>query len=92
MNLWDRLLPQAIQTPNLLHTSHLHPQISAYAHVHGLNRTPLAPHGMKVLIPEKPHLGTPCGLGVGILARQCTTTVATVYGLANLVMNALPTP
>jgi hypothetical protein len=53
MNLWDRILPQAIQTLNLLQTSHLNPQLSAYAHVHGLfdvNRTPLTPPGMKVLI------------------------------------------
>jgi hypothetical protein len=59
MNLWDRLLPQAIQTLNLLRTSRLHPQRSAYAHVHGrfdFNRTPLAPPGMKVLIHEKPSI------------------------------------
>jgi hypothetical protein len=46
MNLWDRLLPQAIQTLNLLRSSRLYPQLSAYAHVHGMfdyNRTPLAP-------------------------------------------------
>jgi hypothetical protein len=32
MNLWDRLLPQAEITLNLLRTSRLHPQLSAAAH------------------------------------------------------------
>jgi hypothetical protein len=57
MQLWDRLIPQAVQTLNLLRKSRLHPQMSAYAHLHGpfdFNRTPLAPPGIKVLIHEKP--------------------------------------
>jgi hypothetical protein len=36
MHLWDRLLPQAEITLNLLRTSRLHPQLSAAAHYHGL--------------------------------------------------------
>jgi hypothetical protein len=36
INLWDRLLPQAEITLNLLRTSHLHPRLSAAAHYHGL--------------------------------------------------------
>jgi hypothetical protein len=36
MHLWDRLLPQAEITLNLLRTSRLHPQLSAPAHYHGL--------------------------------------------------------
>jgi hypothetical protein len=51
LHLWDRLLRQAIQTLNLLQTSRLHPQLSAYAHVHAIfdfNRTPLAPAGIKI--------------------------------------------
>jgi hypothetical protein len=36
MYLWDRLLPQAEITLNLLRTSRLHPQLSAAAHYHGL--------------------------------------------------------
>jgi hypothetical protein len=32
MHLWDRLLPQAEITLNLLRTSRLHPQLSAAAH------------------------------------------------------------
>jgi hypothetical protein len=34
MHLWDRLLPQAEITLNLLRTSRLHPQLSAAAHYH----------------------------------------------------------
>jgi hypothetical protein len=57
MKLWGSLLTQVIQSLILLHTSQLHPHLSAYAHVHGLfdyNRTPLAPPGIKLLIHEKP--------------------------------------
>jgi hypothetical protein len=36
MHLWDRLLPQAEITLNLLRTSRLHPQLSAATHYHGL--------------------------------------------------------
>jgi hypothetical protein len=36
LHLWDRLLPQAEITINLLRTSRLHPQLSAAAHFHGL--------------------------------------------------------
>jgi hypothetical protein len=46
MHLWDRLLPQAEITLNLLRTSRLHPQLSAAAHCHGLvdyNKTAFAP-------------------------------------------------
>jgi hypothetical protein len=46
LHLWDRLLPQAEITLNLLRTSRLHPQLSAAAHFHGLvdyNKTAFAP-------------------------------------------------
>jgi hypothetical protein len=45
-HLWDRLLPQAEITLNLLRTSRLHPQLSAAAHFHGLvdyNKMAFAP-------------------------------------------------
>jgi hypothetical protein len=35
-HLWDRLLPQAEITSNLLRSSRLHPKLSAAAHYHGL--------------------------------------------------------
>jgi hypothetical protein len=57
MHLWDILLPQAEITLNLLRTSHLHPQLSAAAHYHGLvdyNKTAFAPPGCKIIAHEKP--------------------------------------
>jgi hypothetical protein len=57
MHLWDRLLPQAEITLNLLRTSRLHPQLSAVAHYHGLvdyNKTDFAPPGCKIIAHEKP--------------------------------------
>eukprot|EP00978_Attheya_sp_CCMP212_P005327 scaffold11894_cov53-Attheya_sp.AAC.5 len=59
LHLWDRLLPQAMISLNLLRGSCLNPKLSAYAQVHGafdFNRTPLAPPGTKVLIHEKPDV------------------------------------
>jgi hypothetical protein len=44
-------------TLNLLHTSRLHPQLSAAAHFHGLidyNKTAFAPPGCKIIAHEKP--------------------------------------
>jgi hypothetical protein len=57
LHLWDRLLPQAEITLNLLRTSRLQPQLSAAAHFHGLvdyNKTAFAPPGCKVIAHEKP--------------------------------------
>jgi hypothetical protein len=54
---WDRLLPQAEITLNLLRTSRLHPQLSAAAHFHGLvdyNKTAFAPPGFNIIAHEKP--------------------------------------
>jgi hypothetical protein len=57
LHLWDRLLPQAEITLNLLRTSRPHPQLSAAAHFHGLvdyNKTSFAPPGCKIIAHEKP--------------------------------------
>jgi hypothetical protein len=57
MHLWDRLLPQAEITLNLLRTSRLHPQLSAAAHYHGLvdySKTAFALPGCKIIAHEKP--------------------------------------
>jgi hypothetical protein len=57
LHLWDRLLPQAEITLNLLGTSRLHPQLSAAAHFHGLvdyNKAAFAPPGCKIIAHEKP--------------------------------------
>ena len=56
MVLWDKLLPQAIISLNLLRASHLNPNLSAYAQLHGafdFNRTPLAPPGTRVFTHVK---------------------------------------
>lgn len=48
--LWDRLLPQAEITLNLLRQSNATSNVSAYAHLYGpfhYNKIPLAPMGSK---------------------------------------------
>jgi len=56
---WDRLIPQANITLNLLRNSRVNPKLSAYAYLYGdfnFRATPLAPPGTKVLAyisPEK---------------------------------------
>jgi hypothetical protein len=57
LHLWDRLLPQAEITLNLLRTSRLHPQLSTATHFHGLvdyNKTAFAPPGCNIIEPKKP--------------------------------------
>jgi hypothetical protein len=57
LHLWDRLLPQAILSLNLLRSSRLNPRLSAWAQVNGafnFNRTPVAPLGIRVLVHESP--------------------------------------
>eukprot|EP00804_Cyclotella_cryptica_P002987 CCRYP_005999-RA/>CCRYP_005999-RA protein AED:0.31 eAED:0.31 QI:0/0/0/1/1/1/3/0/532 len=51
MTLWDKLLPQAEVTINLLRQSNATPTVSAYAHLNGAfdyNKMPLAPMGCRV--------------------------------------------
>ena len=53
--LWDRLLPQATLTLNLLCPYHINPRLSAEAQLNGafgFNKIPLSPSGTKVLIFE----------------------------------------
>ena len=57
LHLWDRILPQAITTLNLLRSSRLNPRLSAEEHLNGMfdfNRRPLAPPGTKVIIHDNP--------------------------------------
>jgi hypothetical protein len=57
LHLWNRLLPQAELTLNILRTSRQHPQLSAAAHYHGLvdyNKTAFAPTGCNIIAHEKP--------------------------------------
>jgi hypothetical protein len=56
IRLWDRLLPQAEITLNLLRQSNVNPTISAYEALNGPfdhNRTPLSPPGCKILVHER---------------------------------------
>ena len=56
VSLWDRLLPQAEITINLLRQSNATPNVSAYAHLSGpfdYNKMPLAPMGCAVQVHEK---------------------------------------
>jgi hypothetical protein len=68
IHLWDRLIPQAVITLNLLRQSLLNPRLSAHAQLNGLldyNKTPLAPPRTKVIIHKKTdHRGSwsPYGL------------------------------
>ena len=53
---WDRLLPQAELTLNLMRNCRFNPKLSAYAALHGpfdFNKTPLAPPGTRITIHEK---------------------------------------
>jgi hypothetical protein len=57
LKLWDKLLPQATITLNVLRKSRINPRISAYAQLNGhfdFNRTPLAPPGTLIIAHEKP--------------------------------------
>ena len=61
---WDRLLPQATLTLNLLRSSRIHPSLSAYASLFGnfdFNRTPLAPPGTKIVAHTSSEARTPFG-------------------------------
>jgi hypothetical protein len=57
MHLWDRLLPQAVITLNMLRTSRINPKLSAATHIFGqydFNRAPMAPPGTKNKAHEAP--------------------------------------
>jgi hypothetical protein len=61
LHLWDKLVPQAEATLNLLRGSRINPKLSAYAQLQGtfdFNRTPLAPPGIRVLVHVKPDQRT----------------------------------
>ena len=62
---WDRLLPHAELTLNLLRTSRSNPKLSAYAYLFGIfdyNKSPLVPPGTRVLAHTKPSQQTSWGL------------------------------
>jgi hypothetical protein len=58
LQLWDQLTPQVNSTLNMMHPSHVNPNISAYAAVHSpYNWThfPLAPLGCKAVVYKSPE-------------------------------------
>jgi hypothetical protein len=58
MHLWDRLLPQAVITLNMLRTSRINPKVSASTHIYGqydFNRAPMAPPGTIIIAHETPN-------------------------------------
>jgi hypothetical protein len=58
VQLWDRLIPQAEMTLNMLRPSNVSPKISAYMYAHGnhdFNAHPLAPMGCAVQIYVRPE-------------------------------------
>jgi hypothetical protein len=57
MHLWDRLLPQAVITLNMLRTSRINPKLSAATYIFGqydFNRAPMAPPGTRIIAHETP--------------------------------------
>ena len=55
---WDRLLPQAEMTLNMMRPARCNPKMSAYAYIYGPHNfaaTPLAPAGTKVIVHMKPE-------------------------------------
>jgi hypothetical protein len=74
MHLWDRLLPQAEITLNLLRTSRLHSQLSAAAHYHCLvdyNKTAFSPPGPGKRRTWAPHGQHGYSLGPAMHHYQC---------------------
>jgi hypothetical protein len=58
LRLWDRLLPQATITLNLMRHSRLNPAVSAYAQLYGhydFNQAPMTPPRTRVIAHEKPN-------------------------------------
>jgi hypothetical protein len=57
MYLWDKTIPHAELTLNLLRGSRINPKLSAWEQIHGrydFNAHPIAPPGIKVLAHAKP--------------------------------------
>jgi len=59
LNLWDRILPQAQMTLNMLRASNVNNKISAYETIFGkydFSKTPIAPPGTKSITHVTPNL------------------------------------
>ena len=82
MQLWDRLVPQAEATLNMLRPARVAPNVSAHAYMHGqhnFNAHPLAPLGMEVEMHLKPdardtwqeHLASGFNVGTSFEHYRC---------------------
>jgi hypothetical protein len=57
MHLWDRILPHAVITLNMLRSSRIIPKLSIATHIFGqcdFNRAPMAPPGTMIIAHETP--------------------------------------
>jgi hypothetical protein len=67
MHLWDRILPQAVMTLNMLRNSRINPKLSAATHIfvqYDFNRAPPAPPGTIIIYMKhqaEGELGHPMG-------------------------------
>jgi hypothetical protein len=88
MHLWDRILPQAVITLNMLRTSRLNPKLSAAKHIFGqyyFNRAPMATPGTRIIAHETPAMrrtGAPhgqygCYIGPALDHYRCYTVYIT---------------
>ena len=88
MYLWDKTVPQAELTLNLLRGSRINPKLSAWEQLHGrfdFNATPFAPPGIKVLAHLKkdqrdtwsPHAFVAWYVGPALNHYRCYTVWAT---------------
>jgi hypothetical protein len=88
MHLWDRILPQAVITLNMLGTSRINPKLSAAIHIFGqydFNRAPMAhPREQGLLLMkhlEEGKLGLHMGNMAGTLDQHWNITDATRFTL-----------
>jgi hypothetical protein len=88
MHLWDRILPQAVITLNMLRTSRINPKLLAATHLFGqydFNRAPMAPPGTRIIAHETPgrrRTGAPHGqdgwyIGPALEHYRCYTVYIT---------------
>jgi hypothetical protein len=88
MHLWDRILPQAVITLNMLRTSRINPKLLAATHIFGqydFNRAPLAPPGTRIIahkIPGRRRTWAPHGqdgwyIGPALEHYRCYTVYIT---------------
>jgi hypothetical protein len=91
MHLWDRILPQAVITLNMLRTSRINPKLLAATHIFGqyeFNRAPLAPPGTRIIAHETPgkkgELGLHMGKMAGTLDQHWNITDAIRFTLQKL--------